>query len=51
MVTPGKALGFVENLAGMLGFDSNFNVVPTFNGIFVSYAYASEYEVLGGFVL
>lgn len=51
MVTPGKALGFVQNLAAMLGFDSNFNVLPTFNGIFVSYTYASEYQVLGGFVL
>jgi hypothetical protein len=51
MVMPGKALGFVQNLAAMLGFDSNFNVVPTFNGIFVSYTYASEYQLLGGFVL
>lgn len=51
MVRPGKALGFVQNLAAMLGFDSNFNIVPTFNGIFVSYTYASEYQLLGGFVL
>lgn len=50
-VTPGKALGFVSNLAKMLGLDSNFTIIPTFNGIFVSYAYASEYQLLGGFVL
>ncbi|MFZ6750088.1 hypothetical protein [Undibacterium sp. Ren11W] len=49
MVEPGPALGFVSNLAKSLGLDSNFIILPTFNGIKVGYEMYEEGKMLGGF--
>ncbi|MFL9897895.1 hypothetical protein PQR71_06935 [Paraburkholderia fungorum] len=50
-VMPGNSLGFVQALQSILGGDSGYVVLPTFNGIKVGYEYRKDQETLGGFNL
>ncbi|UGQ46843.1 coiled-coil domain-containing protein [Massilia endophytica] len=49
MAEPGKALGFVQNLATLLGLDPGFLILPTARGISVSYEFHADHKELGGF--